>query len=174
MKWKTISPYTRTTTFSPFVKRQTNSRVTYKDSYGTKLINTTRVLSSARGHPKNENTVWEEKLKNSINLFGDGENCTELHEHAYSEFCFTDTHDIVKYANELNRSKYREVQNYKRELMYNRMYGILWELSPVPKDDFVHEDKLVELQVRLHESIERCEAFEEKEKKFKENILNKM
>ena len=58
--------------------------------------------------------------------------------------------------------------------MYNRMYGILWELSPVPKDDFVHEDKLVELQVRLHESIERCEAFEEKEKKFKENILNKM
>jgi hypothetical protein len=128
-------------------------------SYGKKLINTTRVLSSAQGHPKNENTVWEEKLKNSINLFGDGENCTELHEHAYSEFCFTDTHDIVKYANELNRSKYREVQNYKRELMYNRMYGILWELSPVPKDDFVHEDKLVELQVRLHESIERCERY---------------
>jgi hypothetical protein len=54
------------------------------------------------------------------------------------------------------------------------MYGILWELSPVPKDDFVHEDKLVELQVRLHESIERCKAFDEKEQKFKENILDKM
>src|SRR6056300_293730 len=117
MKWKTISPYTRTITFSPFVKRQTISREIYRGSYGKKLINTTRVLSSAQGHPKNENTVWEEKLKNSINLFGDGENCTELHEHAYSEFCFTDTFDIVKYSNELNRSKYREVQNYITECM---------------------------------------------------------
>jgi hypothetical protein len=28
-------------------------------------------------------------------------------------------------------------------------------------DEFVHNDKLVELQVRLHESIERCKNIKE-------------
>jgi len=176
MKWMTISPYTRTTTFSRFVKRQIHSPRIFKESYGTKSINTTRVLSSAQEHPKNKSTVWEEKLKNSINLFGDGGNCTELHEIAYSDFCFTEfeLNNINVYAYELARSKYREYQNYKRELAYNKTFGILWEVSPLTSDDFVHEDKLLEIQVRLHESIERCKAFDEKEQKFKENILDKM
>jgi hypothetical protein len=172
MKWMTISPYTRTTTFSRFVKRQTNSRKIYKELSGIRRTNTTIVMSSAQEHPKNENTVWEKKLSDSINLFGSGEKCTE----AYSEFCFTEfeLNDINIYAYELVRSKYKEYQNYKRELAYNKTFGILWEVSPLTTDDFVHEDKLLELQVRLHESIERCEAFEKKEQKFKENILDKM
>lgn len=176
MKWMTISPYTRTTTFSRFVKRQTNSQKIYKGLSGTKSINTTIIMSSVPEHPKNKNTVWEKKLSDSINLFGNGEKCTELYESAYSDFCFTDfeLNNINMYAYELARSKYREYQNYKRELAYNKAFGILWEVSPLTTDDFVHEDKLLELQVRLHESIERCKAFDEKEQKFKENILDKM
>jgi hypothetical protein len=169
-------PYTRTITFSPFVKRQTISREIYRGSYGKNLINTTLVMSNAQEHPKKENTVWDTKLSDSINLFRDGEKCTELHENAYSEFCFADfeTNDIIKFSYELSRYKYLESQNYKRELAYRNNYGILWEMTPMPKDDFVHEDKLLELQVRLYESIERCEAFEKKEQKFKEDILDKM
>jgi hypothetical protein len=48
----TTSPYTRTTTNSPFVKRQTNSRVTYKDSYGTNLIRTNTCSLECPGAPK--------------------------------------------------------------------------------------------------------------------------
>jgi hypothetical protein len=176
MKWMTISPYTRTTIFSRFVKRQTNSQKIYKGLSGTKSINTTILMSSVPEHPKNKNTVWEKKLSDSINLFGNGEKCTELHEIAYSDFCFTEfeLNNINMYAYELARSKYREYQNYKRELAYNKAFGILWEVSPLTTDDFVHEDKLLEVQVRLHESIERCKYFDEKEQKFKENILDKM
>ena len=53
MKWTTTLPYTRTTINSRFVKRQTNSRVTCKDSYGKNLTRTNHVISCVR-EPLNE------------------------------------------------------------------------------------------------------------------------
>jgi len=48
MKWTITLPYTHTTINSRFVKRQTNSRVTCKDSYGKNLIRTNHVISCVR------------------------------------------------------------------------------------------------------------------------------
>ena len=40
------------------------------------------------------------------------------------------------------------------------------------KDNFTHEDRLTEIQVRIYESVNRCEEFLNKEREFKRKYFN--
>ena len=57
MKWTITLPYTRTTTNSRFVKRQTTSRETCKDLYGKNLMHMNRKIVSVRGRLGETNKV---------------------------------------------------------------------------------------------------------------------
>ena len=136
----TTSRFTRMNTNSHFVKRQILFPTMYRYSYGTNLTGTNPVIRCVQGHPRNENTIWHRNLKDSISLSIDGENYTELRDCAYEDY---ESCEIKKYALELMISKLREKSTFD------------------DSDEFVHNDKLVELQVRLHESIERCKNIKE-------------
>ena len=43
---------------------------------------------------------------------------------------------------------------------------------PKKQDNFTHEDRLTEIQVRIYESVIRCEEFLDKEREFKRKYFN--
>lgn len=72
---------------------------------------------------------------------------------------------------EIERYKEIENKNIEKERFYSKFSS--WKPS-VRHDEFVHDDKLTEAQVRLYELIERCRDFEEREKIFKTKTFGRL
>jgi len=79
--------------------------------------------------------------------------------------------DYAYYLNELKMSLENEKKNFEKERFYSKFST--WESSNPVVDMFTCDDKLVEVQVQLHESIERCRDFENRERIFKEKTFGK-
>ena len=77
MKWTTTLPYTHTTINSRFVKRQTNSRVTCKDSYGKNLMRANHVISCAREPLDEPPEIHDSQRRDSKRWLADGEKSGE-------------------------------------------------------------------------------------------------
>lgn len=74
-------------------------------------------------------------------------------------------------CSEIERFKEIEKKNAEKEYFYCKFKG--WR--PTKKHtEFAHEDKLMEAQVRLHEIVERCRDFEEREKIFKKMTFGRL
>lgn len=79
--------------------------------------------------------------------------------------------DYAYYSNELKMSLENEKRNFEKERFYSKFST--WEPSNPVIDMFTCDDKLTEVQVQLHESIERCDNFSKREKIFKEKTFGK-
>lgn len=74
-------------------------------------------------------------------------------------------------CSEIERFKEIEKKNAEKEHFYCKFTG--WR--PTKKHtEFTHDDKLMEAQVRLHEIVERCRDFEEREKIFKKMTFGRL
>ena len=74
-------------------------------------------------------------------------------------------------CSEIERFKEIETRNIEKERFYSKFTS--WRPS-VRHTEFTHEDKLMEAQVRLHEIVERCRDFEEREKIFKKATFGRL
>ena len=173
MKWTTTLPYTRTTINSRFVKRQTNSRVTCKDSYGKNLIRTNHVISCVReplneppeihDSQKRESKLWltdGEKsganlLRESMNTIAREKMCLDDYER--NEY---DSYSLVLYKLLLDDLKYQ-----RRELQYSAIFGDKWRKTPVNKSN------LLNIHTRIYEVEKSCKDFIKKERKFKKKYF---
>lgn len=72
---------------------------------------------------------------------------------------------------EFERYKEIEARNAEKERFYSKFSS--WKQTKV-HEEFTHDDKLMEAQVRLYEIIERCRDFEEREKAFKTKTFGKL
>tara|TARA_Y100000385_G_scaffold77493_1_gene78640 strand:+ start:290 stop:526 length:237 start_codon:yes stop_codon:yes gene_type:complete len=65
-----------------------------------------------------------------------------------------------------------ELEYERRNLKYINLFGEKWRKMSRKQDNFTHEDRLTEIQVRIYESVTRCEEFLDKERKFKKKYFN--
>jgi len=79
--------------------------------------------------------------------------------------------NYTHFSNELIFSKNIEEKNLEKALRYCRFDT--WNYRFKPYEDFVSDDKLLEVQVRLNESIQRVEDFKHHEQIFKEKTFGK-
>jgi len=180
MKWTTTLPYTRTTINSRFVKRQTNSRVTCKDLYGKNLTRTNHVISCVREPQKNNYEIHDSQKKDSKRWPENGKENggNELYQRmktlAYEEFCYDDfkREEYDSYSLVLYRTMLNELEYERRNLKYINLFGEKWRKMPRKQNNFTHEDRLTEIQVRIYESVNRCEEFLDKEREFKRKYFN--
>jgi predicted membrane chloride channel (bestrophin family) len=112
-------------------------------------------------------------------IYGDGDSklyqpAIDLIKSRLSHLRTKETIDIMnEYVDccaELERYREIENQNVEKERFYTRFE----EWVPTQKhDEYVSNDKLTEVQVRLYEISERCRDFEYRELKFKEKMFGK-
>lgn len=79
--------------------------------------------------------------------------------------------NYTHFSNELINSKNIEERNLEKALIYSKFST--WKYRFKPYEDFVSDDQLLEVQVRLHESIQRIEEFKHHEKIFKEKTFGR-
>jgi hypothetical protein len=65
-----------------------------------------------------------------------------------------------------------ELEYERRNLKYISLFGEKWRKMSRKQDNFTHEDRLTEIQVRIYESVTRCEDFLDKERKFKKKYFD--
>jgi hypothetical protein len=65
-----------------------------------------------------------------------------------------------------------ELAYERRNLKYTTLFGDKWRYLTLNKDPFIYDKKLKDTQVRINESIVRCEEFLEKERKFKKKYFS--
>ena len=173
MKLTITLPYTHTNINSRFVKRQTNSRVICKDSYGKNLMRTNHVISCVpepldgppeiRDSREKDFNLWlTGGGKNGANLINERMN-TMAREQLYfddyerSEY---DSYSLILYKLLLEDLTYQ-----RRELQYSTIFGDKWRKTSTNKID------LINIQVNIHEVEQRCNNFKIKERKFKKKYF---
>lgn len=169
----------------------TSSRVSIRSDFGIR-----RTLRS-KCKPK-QNSIFKKNIKNIIEklnskqlggllrdmrvyqIFGNG----RADEHADSirlikekkesierEEFLERLNDYTHFSNELIFSKNIEEKNLEKALFYCKFDT--WDYRFKPYEEFVSNDKLLEVQVRLNESIQRIEEFKHHEQIFKEKTFGK-
>ena len=179
MKWTTYT-YTHTTTKLLSVKRQMNSVKTFKGLYGKNLKNTNTKTLCVQEPRKNNYEIHDSQKKDSKLYAESGKKNggNQLYQRmktlAYEEFCYTDfkreEHD--SYSLVLYRTMLNELEYERRNLKYISLFGEKWRKMSRKQDNFTHEDRLTEIQVRIYESVTRCEDFLDKERKFKKKYFD--
>jgi len=93
---------------------------------------------------------------------------------AYEEFCHKDfsSKEDDSYSLVLYRTMLNELAYERRNLKYTTLFGDKWRHLTVSKDPFLYDKKLNDIQIRINESIVRCEEFIEKERFFKKKYFN--
>ena len=179
MKWITYT-YTHTTIKSLSVKRQMNSVKTFKGLYGKKLKNTNTKTLCAQEPRKNNYEIHDSQKKDSkiYPESGKKNGGNQLYQRmktlAYEEFCYTDfkREEYDSYSLVLYRTMLNELEYERRNLKYISLFGEKWRKMSRKQDNFTHEDRLTEIQVRIYESVTRCEDFLDKERKFKKKYFD--
>ena len=179
MKWTTCT-YTLTTTKSLSVKRQMNSVKTFKGLYGKNLKNTNMKTLCVQEPRKNNYEIHDSQKKDSKNWPENGKKNGEsqLYQRmktlAYEEFCYDDfkREEYDSYSLVLYRTLLNELEYERRNLKYINLFGEKWRKMSRKQDNFTHEDRLTEIQVRIYESVNRCEEFLNKEREFKKKYFN--
>lgn len=179
MKWIT-STYTHTTIKSLSVKRQMNSVKTSKGLYGKNLKNMNTKTLCAQEPRKNNYEIHDSQKKDSKPCPENGKKNggNQLYQRmktlAYEEFCYTDfkREEYDSYSLVLYRTMLNELEYERRNLKYINLFGEKWRKMSRKQDNFTHEDRLTEIQVRIYESVTRCEEFLDKERKFKNKYFN--
>ena len=173
MKWTTTLPYTRTTINSRFVKRQTNSRVTCKDSYGKNLMRANHVISCAR-EPLNEPPeIHDSQRRDSKHWLADGEKSganllrERMNTLAREQLYFDDyeSSEYDSYSLILYKLLLEDLTYQRRELQYSTIFGDKWRKSSTNKID------LTNIQISIHEVEQRCNNFKVKERHFKKKYF---
>jgi len=179
MKWITYT-YTHTTIKSLSVKRQMNSVKTFKGLYGKKLKNTNTKTLCAQEPRKNNYEIHDSQKKDSkiYPESGKKNGGNQLYQRmktlSYEEFCYTDfkREEYDSYSLVLYRTMLNELEYERRNLKYISLFGEKWRKMSRKQDNFTHEDRLTEIQVRIYESVTRCEDFLDKERKFKKKYFD--
>ena len=180
MIWTTCT-CTLTTTNSLSVKRQMNSVKTFKGLYGKNLKNTTMKISCAQEPQKNhKEEIHDSQKKDSKRWLENGEKnggnqlYNRMKTLAYEEFCHTDFNreEYDSYSLVLYRTMLNELAYERRNLKYTTIFGDKWRHLSKNKDPFLYDKKLNDIQIRINESIIRCEEFLEKEREFKKKYFS--
>ena len=163
MKWTTTLPYTRTTINSRFVKRQTNSRVTCKDSYGKNLTRTNHVISCVR-EPLNEPLEIHDSQKRESKLWlTDGEKSganllrESMNTLAREQMCLDD----------YERNEYDSYSLVLYKLLLDDLKYQRRELRKTP----VNNSNLLNIHRRIYEAEKSCKDFIKKERAFKKKYF---
>ena len=173
MKWTITLPYTHTTINSRFVKQQTNSRVTCKDSYGKNLIRTNHVISCVR-EPLDETPEIRDSREKDFKLWltgGEKNGANLLRERmntmAREQLYFDDyeSSEYDSYSLILYKLLLEDLTYQRRELQYSTIFGDKWRKSSTNKID------LTNIQISIHEVEQRCNNFKIKERKFKKKYF---
>ena len=178
MIWTTCT-YTPTTTKSLSVKRQMNSVKTFKGLYGINLKNMNTKTLCAQEPLKNNYEIHDSQKKESKLWPENGKEngANKLYQRmktlAYEEFCYDDfkREEYDSYSLVLYRTMLSELEYERRNLKYINLFGEKWRKMS-RQDNFTHEDRLTEIQVRIYESVNRCEEFLDKEREFKIKYFN--
>ena len=178
MIWTTCT-YTLTTTNSLSVKRQMNSVKTFKGLYGKNPKNTTMKISCVQEPHEKGGKIHDSQKKDSKRWLGNGgingENqlYNRMKTLAYEEFSHKDFNreEYDSYSLVLYRTMLNELEYERRNLKYINLFGEKWRKMSRKQDNFTHEDRLTEIQVRIYESVTRCEEFLDKERKFKKKYF---
>lgn len=175
-------------TDSRFVNQQTRSAQTFKKLSGKNSYIPTK-HRSVRVHQKNKDPSFYELNVSELNMllrnlrinqiYGKGN--SKLYDPAIDlvkdrlyelrqQETFYHMNDYMQYCSELDRYMEIEKLNNEKEQFYLRFNNWIPTRS---HENYTCEDKMVEVQVRLHEIIERCKDFEKREKAFKEQTFGK-
>jgi len=176
------------TTASRSAKRRVRSAKTYKSSYGKGLSipmkhRNVQMHQKSREHSINTLNIGELNvlLRNlrMNQIYGDGH--SQIYQPAIdlvknrlyqlrAEESMENANEYIYCCSELER--YRDIEN--RNVEKERFYSKFKHWTPTQKhDEYVSEDKLAEVQVRLYEISERCRDFENRERLFKEKTFGK-
>ena len=179
MKWITCT-YTPTITNSLSVKRQMNSVRTFKGLYGKNLKNTTMKISCAQGPQKNpKEEIHDSQRKDSKRWSDSGEKNGESQLYkrmkllAQREFEFRDFQrdEYDSYCLILYKTMMNEIEYERLNLKYRAMFGDKWSNLSKENDEILYEYELNKIQIRVNESINRCEEFKCKEREFKKKYF---
>ena len=176
------------TTASRSVKRRDRFARTYKSSYGKGLSipmkhRSVQMHQKNRDHSINNLNIGElNSLLRNLRLsqiYGDGH--SQIYQPAIdlvkerlhqlrTEETMENMNEYIYCCSELER--YRDLEN--RNIEKERFYSKFEHWTPSERhEDFVSDDKLAEVQVRLYEISERCRDFEKRERAFKEKTFGK-
>ena len=179
MKWITCT-YTPTITNSLSVKRQMNSVRTFKGLYGKNLKNTTMKISCAQGPQKNpKEEIHDSQRKDSKRWSDSGEKNGESQLYkrmkllAQQEFELRDfkRDEYDSYCLILYKTMMNEIEYERLNLKYRAMFGDKWSNLSKENDEILYEYELNKIQIRVNESINRCEEFKCKEREFKKKYF---
>lgn len=179
MKWITCT-YTPTITNSLSVKRQMNSVRTFKGLYGKNLKNTTMKISCAQGPQKNpKEEIHDSQRKGSKRWSDSGEKNGESQLYkrmkllAQREFELRDFQrdEYDSYCLILYKTMMNEIEYERLNLKYRAMFGDKWSNLSKENDEILYEYELNKIQIRVNESINRCEEFKCKEREFKKKYF---
>ena len=179
MKWITYT-YTPTITNSLSVKRQMNSVRTFKGLYGKNLKNTTMKISCAQGPQKNpKEEIHDSQRKDSKRWSDSGEKNGESQLYkrmkllAQREFELRDfkRDEYDSYCLILYKTMMNEIEYERLNLKYRAMFGDKWSNLSKENDEILYEYELNKIQIRVNESINRCEEFKCKEREFKKKYF---
>ena len=179
MKWITCT-YTPTITNSLSVKRQMNSVRTFKGLYGKNLKNTTMKISCAQGPQKNpKEEIHDSQRKDSKRWSDNGEKNGESQLYkrmkllAQREFELRDFQrdEYDSYCLILYKTMMNEIEYERLNLKYRAMFGDKWSNLSKENDEILYEYELNKIQIRVNESINRCEEFKCKEREFKKKYF---
>jgi len=179
MKWITCT-YTPTITNSLSVKRQMNSVRTFKGLYGKNLKNTTMKISCAQGPQKNpKEEIHDSQRKDSKRWSDSGEKNGESQIYkrmkllAQREFELRDFQrdEYDSYCLILYKTMMNEIEYERLNLKYRAMFGDKWSNLSKENDEILYEYELNKIQIRVNESINRCEEFKCKEREFKKKYF---
>ena len=179
MQWITCT-YTPTITNSLSVKRQMNSVRTFKGLYGKNLKNTTMKISCAQGPQKNpKEEIHDSQRKDSKRWSDSGEKNGESQLYkrmkllAQREFELRDfkRDEYDSYCLILYKTMMNEIEYERLNLKYRAMFGDKWSNLSKENDEILYEYELNKIQIRVNESINRCEEFKCKEREFKKKYF---
>ncbi len=178
MKWITYT-YTPTITNSLSVKRQMNSVRMFKGLYGKNLKNTTMKISCVQEPHEKEEEIHDSQRKDSKRWSESGEKdgVSQLYKRmkllAYQEFQFRDfkRDEYESYCLILYKTMMNEIEYERLNLKYRAMFGDKWSNLSKENDEILYEYELNKIQIRINESINRCEEFKNKERAFKERFF---
>lgn len=194
----TISRSPPTTLKSHFVKRLDPCVRTSKCVSGTKLLNTEN-HQLVQVHHKNNGKIDENDLISSLNIseLRDALHNLRYHQIYGQGYSFLydavikrvrdqlrileikpkvmtsnvyDEEELRRCKEELRESHIKEQENWEKELIMSEKFDS-WALSEQNTEEFVSEDELLETEVRLHESIQRREKFDEKLRSFTQRLF---
>tara|TARA_B100000073_G_scaffold336201_1_gene330707 strand:- start:5053 stop:5553 length:501 start_codon:yes stop_codon:yes gene_type:complete len=152
----------------------------FKGLYGKNLKNTTMKISCAQGPQKNpKEEIHDSQRKDSKRWSDSGEKNGESQLYkrmkllAQREFELRDFQrdEYDSYCLILYKTMMNEIEYERLNLKYRAMFGDKWSNLSKENDEILYEYELNKIQIRVNESINRCEEFKCKEREFKKKYF---